>query len=311
MTATRSHASPLDTGPLAFGTMQFGNAADEAASAALFHAARDAGITHFDTAHVYADGRAETILARLAAPDRDRLFIATKVAYTGGASRTNILAQFDASRRRLAMDHVDLLYIHRHDPAADMAETIDTLADLQSRGLIRHIGLSNHPAWATMKAQCLARARGTRIAALQPMLNLVKRQAEVEILPLATDQGMTAYTYSPLGGGLLTGKYLAGETGRLTTDHRYAARYAAPAMQEAARGLAALARETGHPPATLAVAWLLHHPARPVPLLSARSAAQLAPSLAARDADLSPDLIARLTALHPAPPPATDRTEEA
>jgi aryl-alcohol dehydrogenase-like predicted oxidoreductase len=162
-----------------------------------------------------------------------------------------------------------------------------------------------------MKAQGLARARGTRIAALQPMLNLVKRQAEVEILPLATDQGMTAYTYSPLGGGLLTGKYLAGETGRLTTDSRYAARYAAPAMQDAARGLAALATQTGHAPATLAVAWLLHHPARPVPILSARSAAQLAPALAAATLALTPDLLARLTALHPAPPPATDRSEEA
>jgi aryl-alcohol dehydrogenase-like predicted oxidoreductase len=296
--------------PFAFGTMQFGNAADDTASAALYAAARAAGITHFDTAHTYADGRAETILARLAAPERDRLTIATKVGYTGGATRANILAQFDTSRRRLNMDRVDLLYIHRHDPDTYMAETVDTLADLQSRGWIGTIGLSNHPAWATMKAQGLAAARGTRIAALQPMLSLVKRQAEVELLPLAADQGMVAYTYSPLGGGLLTGKYLAGEQGRLTTDTRYAARYADPAMQAAARGLAALAHQTGHPPATLAVAWLLHHPARPVPILSARTAAQLAPSLAARDVALSPDLMGRLTALYPAPPSATDRTEE-
>ena len=296
--------------PFAFGTMQFGNAADASASAALHDAARAAGITHFDTAHVYADGRAEEILGRLAAPERDRLFIATKVGYTGGASRANILAQFDASRRRLGMDRVDLLYIHRHDPGTAMEETVDTLADLQSRGLIGAIGLSNHPAWATMKAQCLALARGTRIAAIQPMLNLVKRQAEVELLPLAADQGMTAYTYSPLGGGVLTGKYLAGDSGRLTTDTRYAARYAAPAIAIAARGLVALAAETGHAPATLAVAWLLHHPARPVPILSARSVPQLAPSLAAAALPLSPDLMARLTALHPAPPPATDRTEE-
>ena len=297
-------------GPLAFGTMQFGGAADAAASAALYAAARAAGIAHFDTAHGYNGGEAETLLGRLAAPERDALFIATKVAYVGGAGRTNITAQFDESRRRLNMDAVDLLYIHRPDPATDMAETIDTLADLQSRGLIRHIGLSNFAAWAVMKAQALAQTRGTRIAAIQPMLSLVKRQAEVELLPMAADQGIAAFTYSPLGGGLLTGKYLTGETGRLTEDPRYATRYADPRMAETARTLAALAADTGHHPATLAVAWLLHHPLRPVPILSARSTAQLAPTLAARDLAVTPDLLARLNALSPAPPPATDRSEE-
>jgi aryl-alcohol dehydrogenase-like predicted oxidoreductase len=301
--------SPL-AGPLAFGTMQFGAGADAAASAALFAAARAAGIAHFDTAHGYADGRAETLLGRLAASERDALFIATKVAYTGGATRANIASQFDISRRRLGMEAVDLLYIHRHDPATDLSETLDTLADLQDRGLIRHIGLSNFAAWQAMKAQALAIARGTRIAAIQPMLNLVKRQAEVEILPMAADQGIAAFTYSPLGGGLLTGKYLAGGTGRLTEDARYATRYGDPAMAETARALAALAGETGHHPATLAVAWLLHHPARPVPILSARSTGQLAPALAAQGLALAPDLRARLGALSPAPPPATDRTEE-
>jgi aryl-alcohol dehydrogenase-like predicted oxidoreductase len=300
----------LTTGPLAFGTMQFGAGADEPASAALYAAARAAGITHFDTAHTYTDGRSETILGRLAAAERDALFIATKVAYTGGAGRANITAQFDLSRRRLNMDAVDLLYIHRHDPATDLAETIDTLADLQSRGLIRRIGLSNFAAWQVMKAQAIARARDTRIAAIQPMLSLVKRQAEVELLPMAADQGISAYTYSPLGGGLLTAKYIAGDSGRLTEDSRYAARYGDPRMAAAARDLAALAAESGHHPATLAVAWVLHHPLHPVPIVSARAPDQLAPSLAARDLALTPDLMARLTALWPAPPPATDRTEE-
>ena len=297
-------------GPLAFGTMQFGGRADAAASAALYAAARAAGITHFDTAHVYTGGEAETLLGQLAAAERDALFIATKAGYTGGAGHANLTAQFDESRRRLNMDTVDLLYIHRPDPATDLAETIDTLADLQSRGLIRHIGLSNFAAWTVMKAQALARARGTRIAAIQPMLSLVKRQAEVELLPMAADQGIAAFTYSPLGGGLLTGKYLAGGTGRLTEDQRYATRYADPRMTQTARALAALAADTGHHPATLAVAWLLHHPWHPVPILSARSTAQLAPALAARDLAVTPDLLARLNALSPAPPPATDRSEE-
>lgn len=303
--------STLHTGPLAFGTMQFGSGADDATSAAMYAAARSAGITHFDTAFGYAEGRSETILGRLAAPERDALFIATKVAYTGGAGRANILSQFDTSRRRLAMDAVDLLYIHRHDPATDLAETMDTLADLRSRGLIRHIGLSNFAAWQVMKAQALARARDTRVRAIQPMLNLVKRQAEVELLPMAADQDIAAFTYSPLGGGLLTAKYLTGASGRLTTDKRYAARYGDPRMQDATQALAAIARESGHHPATLAVAWVLRHPFGPVPIISARTPDQLALSLAARDLTLAPDLAARLTALWPAPPPATDRTDEA
>jgi aryl-alcohol dehydrogenase-like predicted oxidoreductase len=301
----------LETGRLAFGTMQFGAGADPTASAALFDAARAAGVTHFDTACGYAEGRAETILGALAAPERDALFVATKVGYVGGAGRANILAQFDGSRRRLAMDSVDLLYIHRHDPGTDMAETIDTLADLQSRGLIGHIGLSNHPAWAVMKAQALARARGTRIAAIQPMLNLVKRQAEVELLPMAADQAIAAFTYSPLGGGLLSGKYLAGETGRLSHDQRYAARYGDPRMAKAAADLAGLATETGLSPVTLAVAWVMTHPFAPAPIVSARNPAQLAPALDAARLELPPDLRARLDALFPAPPPATDRSEEA
>jgi aryl-alcohol dehydrogenase-like predicted oxidoreductase len=296
--------------------MQYGSGADEATSAAMHADARAAGITHFDTAWGYADGRSEEILGRLAAPERDALFIATKVAYDGGATRDNITAQFDDCRRRLRMDAVDLLYIHRADPATDMAETIDTLADLQSRGLIRHIGLSNHAAWQVMKAQALAQSRGTRIAAIQPMLNLVKRQAEVELLPMAADQDITAFTYSPLGGGLLTGKYLAGgaataNTGRLHTNAHYAIRYGDPRMTDVTRALAALAEETGHAPATLAVAWVLLHPQHPVPIISARTTAQLAPSLAALGLALPADILARLTALWPAPPPATDRTEEA
>lgn len=316
MTAPATTSRPPAFGTMQFGTMQFGGGADDAASAALYAAARAAGITHFDTAHTYTEGRSETILGRLAAAERDALFIATKVAYTGGAGRANITAQFDISRRRLNMDAVDLLYIHRHDPATDLAETIDTLADLQSRGLIRRIGLSNFAAWQVMKAQAIARTRGTCIAAIQPMLSLVKRQAEVELLPLAADQDIAAFTYSPLGGGLLTGKYVAGESGpqmsgRLTTDSRYAARYGDPRMAGAARALAALAAEFGHHPATLAVAWVLHHPMRPVPIVSARAPDQLAPSLAARDLALAPELLARLTALWPAPPPATDRTDEA
>jgi len=298
--------------PFAFGTMQFGGRADAADSRAMFDACRAAGIAHFDTAHVYTDGSSENLLGEFARPERDALFIATKAGYKGGASRDNILKTFDESRWRLGMDSVDLLYMHRWDDDTPLAETFETLADLQQRRLIRHIGVSNYAAWQVMKAQAVAAEMGTRIDVIQPMYNLVKRQAEVEILPMCASEGILPVPYSPLGGGLLTGKYASGANGgRLTEDERYAARYGLPYMQDAADGLVALAQELGTDPATLAVAWVAHHAARPVPILSARNAAQVAPSLTGMDYALDDDLYARLCALSPTPPPATDRLEEA
>lgn len=296
------------TSPFAFGTMQFGGRADAATSAAMFGACIAAGVTHFDTACGYCEGASETILGQLAAPRRAHLYIATKVGYVGGAGRANVTAQFDGSRRRLGMDSVDLLYLHRFDPATPLEETIEVFAEFQARGLIRHIGLSNFSAWAVMKAQAIAARLGTQIDAIQPMYNLVKRQAEVEILPMAADQGIAVYAYSPLGGGLLTGKYAAGGAGRLADDARYAARYGAPAAHQAAVDLAQLSQGLGVDAATLAVAWVR---ARGVmPIISARDAVQLAPSLAALDFTPTANLLAQLTALYPAPPPATDRSEE-
>lgn len=306
---TLSGATPAR---FAFGCMQFGGTADAAAAEAMFHACRAAGIRHFDTAHVYTDGASETILGRLAAAHRDDLFIATKAGYAGGASRANILKTFDESRTRLGMDDIDLLYMHRWDAATPLEETFETLAELRQKGLIRHIGVSNYAAWQVMKAQSVAATFGTRIDVIQPMYNLVKREAEVELLPMCAAEGLLAACYSPLGGGLLTGKYAAPDaSGRLASDDRYAKRYGLPQMHATAQALTTLARDLGTDPATLAVAWVASHPARPAPILSARSEAQLRPSLAALSHPMDPDLRARLDALGPTPPPATDRLEEA
>ena len=296
----------------AFGAMQFGGTASAADAAELYAACRAAGITHFDTAHAYTNGASERLLGDLVRPERAAVFVATKAGYVGGSSRQNILSTFDESRQRLQLDHVDLLYLHRFDDATPLEETFETLAKLQSDGLITHIGVSNFAAWQVMKAQAVAAKLGTSISHIQPMYNLVKRQAEVEILPMAQAEGLVPCTYSPLGGGLLTGKYSADAQteGRLATDHRYAARYGLPQMHKAAQDLAALAADLGVHPGTLAVAWVLQHPAAPLPILSARNAAQLAPSLAAINYALDAETYAKLQALFPAPPPATDRIEE-
>jgi aryl-alcohol dehydrogenase-like predicted oxidoreductase len=307
-TLTSPNGTPASR--LAFGTMQFGGRADEAASRAMFDACIAAGITHFDTAHVYTDGASETLLGSFLGDRRDDLIIATKAAYTGGAGRANLMSSAETSRKRMQIDTLDVLYLHRFDPQTDLHETFQTFADLKAARHIRHIGLSNFAAWQVVKAAGIAAKFDLGIAVIQPMYNLVKRQAEVEILPMADDLGILVAPYSPLGGGLLTGKYASGASGRLTEDDRYAARYAPKVMHDAAGGLAALAAEVGAHPATLAVAWAAAHPTGPSPIISARSPAQLEPSLAALDFEMSADLYDRIAALSPTPPPATDRIEE-
>ncbi len=295
---------------LTFGTMQFGGTADEAASAAMYEAARAAGINHFDTAVGYTGGASETILGKLIKNDRDDIYLATKVGYVGGASAQNITKHFDTCRKQLDQDAVDLLYMHRFDDDTPLEETFGTLAALQSTGAIRHIGVSNYAAWQVMKAQAAAQSLETRIDAIQPMYSLVKRQAEVEIFPMAQDQDIAIIPYSPLGGGLLTGKYTKGETGRLTDDARYKARYGQDWMHGTAATLADLASAYGVAPATLAVRWVLAHPAQPSPIISARSVVQLEPSLAANDFEMAKDLYDEITGLSVTPAPATDRLEE-
>lgn len=295
---------------LAFGTMMFGGRADAAASRAMFDACIEAGLTHFDTAHVYTDGASERFLGQFIQDQRDDLIIATKAGYVGGAGRENILTSCETSRQRMQIDTLDVLYLHRFDADTDMHESFETFARLKAKGHIRYIGLSNFAAWQVAKATAIAEKFDLSIAIIQPMYNLVKRQAEVEILPMADDFGIQVAPYSPLGGGLLTGKYASGGVGRLTEDERYAARYGLPAMHETAQAMTALAADLGIHPATLAVAWAAAHPTSPTPIISARSDAQLRPSLDALHYDLDPGLYTQISALSVTPPPATDRIEE-
>lgn len=304
-------ASGTPVSRLTFGTMQFGGAADAAQSRAMYDAARTAGINHFDTAVRYTDGNSEKLLGPMVAAERDQIYLATKVVYTGGAGRANILSMFDECRRQLAMDSVDLLYLHRFDNNTALEETFETMVELQSQGAIRHIGVSNYAAWQVMKAQAVCAKLGTRVDVIQPMYSLVKRQAEVEIFPMAVDQDIKLVPYSPLGGGLLTGKYAKGETGRLTENKMYKARYDVAWMHDCAVGLSKIADELGESPATLAVAWAARHPASPSPIISARSVEQLGPSLAAEEFKMDDALYAEITALSQTPAPATDRLEEA
>lgn len=306
---------------LCFGTMSFGGDADEATSAAMFNRCRDAGINFFDCANVYAGGRSEEILGRLMAGSRDELVITSKVHFPvgpgvnqRGLSRRHILLQVEASLRRLGTDRLDLYFVHCFDALTPMEETLRALDDLAAAGKIVYPAVSNWAAWQIAMALGLSALHGlTRFACIQPMYNLVKRQAEVEILPLAESEGLGVITYSPLGGGLLSGKYSAGtrpEGGRLQENPVYLRRYGESAYYEIVDRFVAHAQARGVHPAALAVAWVMAHPAVTAPIIGARNLAQLEGSLGALGVALTPEWRAEISALSPEPPPATDRSEE-
>ncbi|SFR41576.1 aldo/keto reductase [Litoreibacter janthinus] len=297
---------------LCFGTMQFGGKADIVASQSMYEDCRIAGINFFDTAYVYTGGQSETMLGRFVQRERDDVLIATKAAYDKPATKANVLQSYEESRARMKVDTIDLMYLHRFDRETPLQDSFEALAELREDGLIRYIGISNFAAWQVMKAAQIARNLGTTVDVLQPMYNLVKRQAEVEIIPACEDQGIGVVPYSPLGGGLLTGKYASDDaSGRLIDDARYNARYNVPWMHDAAATLPKLAAKHGTDAATLAVAWVAHNPGVTAPIISARSSEQLAPSLAAMEFSMSDALYDEVTALSQTPAPATDRLEEA
>lgn len=307
---------------LGLGTMAFGDTADEETSRALYRRAREAGVNVFDCANVYSAGRAEEFLGRLIAPERNQVILTTKVGFpmgTGsndqGLSRRHILSSVEDSLRRLRTDRVEFLFVHTLDPATQIEVTLRALDDLVRQGKVLHVGVSNWAAWQIATALAVARQHDwTPFACVQPMYNLVKRQAEVEILPLCQAERLGVLTYSPLGGGLLSGAYGRGrapEEGRLVRNRMYQARYGDEAYFETADRFVTLAQELGVHPATLAVAWVAAHPAVTAPILGARNVEQLEPSLAAAEWTMSAEVYARVAALSPTPPPATDRTEEA
>jgi aryl-alcohol dehydrogenase-like predicted oxidoreductase len=306
---------------LCFGTMSFGEDADEATSAAMFRRCREAGINFFDTANVYSAGRSEEILGKLIVGCRDEIILTSKVAFpmgpdvnARGMSRRHIMLSVEGSLKRLGTDRLDLYFLHTYDPKTPMEEPLAALDDLVHQGKILYPGVSNWAAWQIAKALGISALAGlARFECIQPMYNLVKRQAEVEILPLAQSEGLGVISYSPRGGGLLTGKFGVSKRpaeGRLVQNKVYLQRYSDLQYYEIAERFAAHAQEHGVHPASLAVAWVMSHPAITAPIIGARNLEQLEPSLAALDIVMTPAWRAAISALSPEPPPATDRSEE-
>lgn len=306
---------------LCFGTMSFGLDADEQGSAAMFKRCRDLGINFFDCADAYSKGRAEEILGKLIKGARDELVITSKCfnkmaddLNAGGGSRRWVSRAVEASLKRLATDRLDVLFMHRWEPLAPLEEVLRGLEDLVRAGKVLYLGASNYAAWQIAKGLGISERRGwSRFDVIQPMYNLVKRQVEAEILPLAEAEGLGVITYSPLGGGLLAGKYGPGKrpnVGRVIDKKEYALRYGEEWMMETAGAFTEFANRMNVHPVSLAVAWVKAHPAITAPIIGARSVEQLEPSLKSLEIDMTPELRDEISRLSRTPPPATDRLEE-
>ncbi|MFO7633641.1 MAG: aldo/keto reductase [Caldilinea sp.] len=306
---------------LCFGTMSFGGDADEATSVALYARCRDAGINFFDCANVYGRGRSEELLGKFMAGHRDELVITSKVGFGmrdgingSGLARRHILREVEESLRRLGTDRIDIYFCHRFDSATPMEETVAALDTLVQQGKILYPAVSNWAAWQIAKSLGLSALHGwARFAVMQPMYNLTKRQAEVELLPLAQAEQIGVIPYSPLGGGLLTGKYGVGQrpaSGRLVENTMYQKRYGDEMHYAVAERFTQHAQERGIHPATLAVAWVMSHPAVTAPIIGARNLEQLEASLAAAAVEMTPAWRAEISALSVDPAVATDRSEE-
>jgi len=311
----------LKVSRLCFGTMSFGREADRSAASEMYDACRERGINFFDCADNYSKGKAEEMLGELMAHERDDLVITSKCfnpmgadVNARGANRRHILRNVEASLRRLGTDRIDILFMHRWDPTVPLEETLRALEDLVRAGKVLYLGASNYAAWQVAKGLGISERRGwARFDVIQPMYSLVKRQAEVEILPLARAEGLGVISYSPVGGGVLSGKYgpdRRPEGARLATDKSYADRYSEDWVLETAGAFSALAAERGHHPVSLAVAWAAANPDVTCPIVGARDVEQLGPSLDALEIEMTPAFRAEISALSRTPPPATDRLEE-
>ncbi|MGV1761193.1 aldo/keto reductase [Rhizobium sp. A22-96] len=302
---------------LCLGTGTFGKQTDEAESLQVFDKAADAGVNFIDTADIYPGGgtmsevgSSEEITGRWLKGKRDRFIVGTKGGgpmgtspWDRGSSRKHLLDAIDASLRRLNTDYVDLYQVHMDDAETPLDETVEALDAIVRSGKARYIGVSNFLAYR------LARAIGrqdtlrlARFVSAQPRYNLLFREIERELLPLAQEENLAVIPFNPLAGGLLSGRYQQDEkpeTGRFSAEvgqfgAMYMARYWHQREFETIEKLRAIAQEAGEPLAKLAVAWVMANPAITSVILGASRTGQLTDTLAASDYTLAPELKASL-----------------
>ena len=309
--------SGLRVSPLSLGTMTFGvnpagwgTSAEEAQRIVDRYVER--GGNFIDTANFYGGmGQSEEALGDTIAGRRDRLVISTKYTLTtqpgdpnaAGNQRKNMIRSVEDSLRRLKTDYVDLFYLHWWDYRTPADEILRGFDDLVRMGKVHYIGLSDTPAWQASRMQAIAELRGwTQFCALQISYSLAERTVERELVPMAREMGMAVSPWSPLGGGVLTGKHRPGEAAKAEGGARTRAAMNKAAGRLSERNLAivdvvaAVAAELGRSPAQVALAWLLARPGVVSPVLGVRTLEQLDDNLAALDLDLAPEQVERLDA---------------
>lgn len=299
---TGLRVSQIALGTGTFGT-GWGHGANAEDSAAIFNAYADAGGNFIDTADVYQFGQSEEILGGLLKDRRENFVLATK--YTNGAapnadrlvtgnSRKAMVASLEASLRRLKTDRIDIFWVHHPDGVTPSEEIVRGLDDLARSGKIIYAGLSNFPAWRLARAVTIAElTRAVPIAAAQFEHSLVRREPEADLFPATKALGLGIVTWSPLGGGVLTGKYRKGETGRA---EGFGGRvFQAENSEQRTRIIDAVlevARELGTTPDRVAIAWAGSHGA--IPMIGPRTLAQFEANIGALEITLSPEQFARL-----------------
>lgn len=307
--------SGLKVSPLCLGAMNFGNdsfGCDEKMSAGIIHAFLDAGHNFIDTANVYSGTKSEVIVGRAVKERRDSVVVATKAAsplgpgpFESGTSRKHVVKACEDSLKRLGTDYIDLYQMHRYDDATPLEETLSTLNDLVRQGKVRYIGVSNWSASQIAEACLIAAAKGWEpLVSLQPQYSILTRDIEVEIVGVCRKYGLGIIPWSPLGGGMLTGKYKPNQ------EPQEGTRFAAPgpfqkiwrtrALSERNHAILAVvleeARTLDITPIALALAWNLARPGVVAPIIGPKSEQQLKDNLAALDVTLPADTIARIDA---------------
>jgi aryl-alcohol dehydrogenase-like predicted oxidoreductase len=307
-------ASGLRVSVLTMGTMTFGGTGGFASVGAtdLDGARRqldrclEAGVNLVDTADVYSGGLSEEIVGQALEGRRDDVLLATKARMPmgdgpndAGLSRHHLVRSCEASLRRLRTDHIDLYQVHEWDGQTPLEETLRALDDLVHAGKVRYVGCSNYAGWQLMKALGIAERQGlARFVSQQIHYTLQAREAEYELLPISLDQGLGVLVWSPLAGGLLSGKYRRGEPG--PAQSRLLSGWDEPPVRDQellydiVEVVVEVAKDRGVSPAQVALAWLLERPAVTSLVIGARTEEQLADNLGAADLSLTGEELARL-----------------
>ncbi|MFD7309819.1 aldo/keto reductase [Promicromonospora sp. NPDC059942] len=303
----------IKVSPYALGAMMFGAIGnpDHDESVKIIHKALDAGINFIDTADAYSRGESEEIVGKALKGRRDDVVLATKVHLPmsddpnhRGNSRRWIIAEVENSLRRLGTDHIDLYQIHRPDPDTDVEDTLAALTYLINSGKVRAIGSSTMPAADIVQAQWVAERRGLeRFRTEQPPYSILNRGIERDVLPVAQQYGMGTLVWSPLAGGMLTGKY---RKGRASDAHR--AQFGFAHLQDERRldvveQLIPVAQDAGIPLNHLAMAFAIAHPGVTSAIIGPRTMEHLDSALAGAEVSLSDEILDRIDAIVP---PGTD-----